>query len=75
MAEDSGVLVKQSMTKLKKMGFFIKEVQRMSLPGMLALTRRTTADLKLSNGEILPKGTHLSFSNTGVSRDLLKLAA
>lgn len=51
------------------MDSFIKEVQRMNPPSPVALPRLVTSNLKLSNGDVLPKGTCIGISNAGVTSD------
>ncbi|KAL3417887.1 hypothetical protein PVAG01_10897 [Phlyctema vagabunda] len=65
LAADGNKLVKTSMTKLRKMDSFMKESQRLSPPSTLAMMRMTTADLKLSEGLTLPKGTSVAVSANG----------
>ena len=69
LAADNGVLIKSSMTKLKKMDSFIKESQRMTPPNALSLTRLALEDITLSDGFFIPKGTYTAFSSLGISRD------
>ncbi|KIM93351.1 hypothetical protein OIDMADRAFT_35845 [Oidiodendron maius Zn] len=45
------------------------EVQRMNPPSPVALHRLVTSNLKLSNGDVLPKGTCIGISNAGVTSD------
>jgi cytochrome P450 len=69
LREDGGVLVKTSMTKLKKMDSFLKESQRMNPPNSLSLSRQTTSDITLSDGLYIPKGTYTAISSLGINYD------
>lgn len=67
---DGGVtrkLKKQSIPKLRKLDSFLKESQRFSPPGFVALDRLTTAPLKLSTGHTIPKGIHVAFPSYAIS--------
>ncbi|OCK94106.1 putative cytochrome P450 [Cenococcum geophilum 1.58] len=50
---------KASIASLRKMDSFLKESQRFRPPGLVTMNRQCEVDLKLSNGLVLPKGTHI----------------
>ncbi|KAF5854733.1 hypothetical protein ETB97_012679 [Aspergillus alliaceus] len=48
---------------------FLKESQRLNPPGELAFHRVVKHDLTLSDGLLLPKGTHICMASGPISRD------
>ncbi|KAM3081633.1 hypothetical protein ACMFMG_005087 [Clarireedia jacksonii] len=56
-------LKKSSLPKLKLLDSFLKESQRLGPPGHITSIRLTTADLHLSSGHTIPKGTRIGFNN------------
>jgi len=50
---------KASIAQLRKMDSFIKESQRFRPPGLVTMNRKCEVDITLSNGIVLPKGTHI----------------
>ncbi|KAG4440774.1 hypothetical protein IFR05_003761 [Cadophora sp. M221] len=69
LATDGGILLKTSMTKLRKMDSFIKECQRMNPPNAISLSRVATSNLTLSDGFYIPKGTCIAICSIGIYRD------
>ncbi|KAK2867855.1 hypothetical protein FQN49_003401 [Arthroderma sp. PD_2] len=69
LAETDGRLVKRNMAKLRKLDSFIKESQRLSPPGLVAMQRIVVSDITLSDGSLLPSGTAVGVPNWGVTRD------
>ncbi|KAM5431557.1 hypothetical protein McanMca71_004792 [Microsporum canis] len=69
LAETDGRLVKRNMAKLRKLDSFIKESQRLSPPGLVAMQRIVVSDITLSDGSLLPRGTAVGVPNWGVTRD------
>lgn len=66
--EDNGWARKDSMSKLKKMDSFMKEVQRMS-GNVTSFIRKVVKPIDLSDGTHLPVGTKLLAPQCGISRD------
>ncbi|KAF2260298.1 cytochrome P450 monooxygenase [Lojkania enalia] len=50
---------KGKIAALRKMDSFMKESQRIRPPGLVTLNRQVEQEVKLSNGLILPKGSHI----------------
>ncbi|KAK3394795.1 cytochrome P450 [Podospora didyma] len=59
-------LKKDSINKLRKLDSFMKESQRFNPPIYTSGTRICTADLALSTGHVLPKGTRICFPSYDV---------
>ncbi|KAG9258398.1 cytochrome P450 [Emericellopsis atlantica] len=59
-------LKKDSINKLRKLDSFMKESQRFNPPIYTSGTRICTADLQLSTGHKLPKGTRICFPSYDV---------
>ncbi|KAE8391145.1 cytochrome P450 [Aspergillus alliaceus] len=57
------------LNNLKLMDGFLKESQRLNPPGELAFHRVVKHDLTLSDGLLLPKGTHICMASGPISRD------
>jgi len=66
---DDGILVKQSMTKLKKMDSFMKESQRFNGTAALTLRRMTNETFQLSDGLEIPRGQSIAFNTYGTNMD------
>ncbi|KAL5362268.1 cytochrome P450 [Aspergillus floccosus] len=60
IAEDGGEYRKTTLTKMWDLDSFIKEVQRLNPPALLNFQRIVMRDLTLSDGTVLPRGTHLA---------------
>jgi hypothetical protein len=69
LAEGNGKFIKKSITKLWKLDSFIKESQRLSPPGLVAMRRLVMSDIHLSNGTVLPAGTSIAAPSWAVTRD------
>ncbi|RYP10388.1 hypothetical protein DL764_000722 [Monosporascus ibericus] len=62
--------VKPTLNKLRNLDSFIKESQRMNPPSLLAFNRLVQkAPLKLSDGMVLPPGTHFSVASDAILHD------
>ncbi|KAE8375461.1 cytochrome P450 [Aspergillus bertholletiae] len=60
---------KTTLNKMRKLDSFLKESQRINPPSLLAFNRVVGEDLTLSDGTILPKGTHFSMPSAAVLQD------
>ncbi|KAM5449476.1 putative ent-kaurene monooxygenase [Microsporum audouinii] len=60
---------KTTVTKLRKLDSFLKESQRMNPPSQLAFNRVVLSTLKLSDGTVLPAGTHFNIASDAMMRD------
>ncbi|KAF2835329.1 cytochrome P450 [Patellaria atrata CBS 101060] len=69
LAETGEKMTKVSMIKLRKLDSFIKESQRLSPPGLVAMRRLVMSHITLSDGTVLPKGTSIAVPSWGVTRD------
>ncbi|KAI0425478.1 cytochrome P450 monooxygenase [Xylaria sp. FL1042] len=65
---------KTTLVKLRKMDSFLKESQRMSPPSQLAFNRVVRERLELSDGTVLPVGTHFAMASDAIMHDKTKLA-
>ncbi|EFE32723.1 cytochrome P450 monooxygenase, putative [Trichophyton benhamiae CBS 112371] len=64
---------KTTLTKLRKLDSFLKESQRMNPPSQLAFNRVVRSTLKLSDGTVLPAGTHFNIASDAIMNDPAKL--
>ncbi|KAI1454028.1 cytochrome P450 monooxygenase [Annulohypoxylon moriforme] len=60
---------KTSLNKLRKMDSFMKESQRLNPPSLLAFNRIVRSPVKLSDGTLLPAGTHFSMAAHSLLHD------
>ncbi|KAI1423458.1 cytochrome P450 [Xylaria sp. FL1777] len=70
---ETGRWTKPTLAKLRRMDSFLKESQRMSPPSQLAFNRVVREKLKLSDGTVLPVGTHFAMASDAVMHDKSKL--
>ncbi|KAI0389232.1 cytochrome P450 monooxygenase [Xylariaceae sp. FL0594] len=68
LREDGG-WKKTTLNKMRKMDSFMKESQRMNPPSLLAFNRIVRSPITLSDGTVLPKGTHFSMASDEVMHD------
>ncbi|KAL2350324.1 cytochrome P450 [Cryomyces antarcticus] len=59
-AEEGSAWSKASIAKLRRMDSFLKESQRFRPPGLVTMNRQVEKEVKLSNGIVLPVGTHIA---------------
>ncbi|RAL12479.1 cytochrome P450 [Aspergillus homomorphus CBS 101889] len=69
VAEDGGQYQKTTLTKMWDLDSFIKEVQRLNPPALLSFQRIVMRDLSLSDGTVLPKGTHLAVPAADIAKE------
>ncbi|GIC94709.1 cytochrome P450 [Aspergillus udagawae] len=69
VAEDGGEYRKTTLTKMWDLDSFIKEVQRLNPPALLSFQRIVMRDLTLSDGTILPRGTHLAVPAADITKE------
>ncbi|RHZ63614.1 cytochrome P450 [Aspergillus thermomutatus] len=60
---------KTTLNKMRKLDSFLKESQRINPPSLLAFNRIVSEDLTLSDGTLLPKGTHFSMPSAAILQD------
>ncbi|KAI1176099.1 cytochrome p450 monooxygenase [Nemania sp. FL0916] len=68
-AGPGAILTKQSLFQMKKMDSFLREVQRINVPGLVSVNRMVLSPVKLSDGTILPKNTSIAVAADAVARD------
>ncbi|KAL4875194.1 cytochrome P450 [Aspergillus karnatakaensis] len=68
VAEDGGTYKKTTLTKMWELDSFIKESQRLNPPSLLSFQRIAMQDLTLSDGLILPRGTHLAVPAADITK-------
>ncbi|KAI1818687.1 cytochrome p450 monooxygenase [Poronia punctata] len=68
-AGPDAVLTKQSLFQMKKMDSFLREAQRMNVPGLVSVNRKVLQPVTLSDGTTLPKNTSLAVAADAVARD------
>ncbi|TVY81918.1 Ent-kaurene oxidase [Lachnellula suecica] len=70
VVKEEGGWAKTTLTKFRKMDSFFKESQRMSPASLLGFHRIVQTPLTLSDGTLLPTGTHLCVASEAISKDL-----
>ncbi|KAI9926545.1 hypothetical protein ASPWEDRAFT_119143 [Aspergillus wentii DTO 134E9] len=68
LREDGG-WKKTTLNKMRKLDSFLKESQRVNPPSLLAFNRIVSKDLTLSDGTVLPKGTHFGMPAAAILQD------
>ncbi|KAI2628694.1 cytochrome p450 monooxygenase [Hypoxylon sp. NC1633] len=64
-----GEFTKQSLYQMKKMDSFLREVQRLNVPGLVSVNRKVLQTVTLSDGTVLPTNTSIAVAADGVARD------
>ncbi|KAI1380479.1 cytochrome p450 monooxygenase [Hypoxylon crocopeplum] len=64
-----GQFTKQSLYQMKKMDSFLREVQRMNVPGLVSVNRKVLQPVTLSDGTVLPVNTSIAVAADSVARD------
>ncbi|OJD28723.1 cytochrome p450 [Diplodia corticola] len=64
-----GALTKQCLHDMVKLDSFLREVQRLSPPGLVSVNRKVLEPITLSNGQRLPVGTSIAFPADAINRD------
>ncbi|KAI0198018.1 cytochrome P450 [Astrocystis sublimbata] len=62
-------ITKEDLSRMWKLDSFMKEVQRFYPPSKLSTNRKIMKPFKLSSGETIPQGTHISFAGVPMSLD------
>ncbi|KAI1799845.1 cytochrome P450 [Daldinia bambusicola] len=60
---------KPQYLKLRRLGSFMRESQRMNPPTLLSMHRVLLQKVKLSDGTVLPKGAHISMPVNSIQND------
>lgn len=68
LAQEGG-WTKQALARLWKLDSFMKESQRLNPSTMITVKRKVLKDLRLHDGLVLPKGSHIAFASDGLNRD------
>ncbi|KAK4934460.1 hypothetical protein LTR10_024282 [Elasticomyces elasticus] len=69
LAANGGKMNKIALNSLVKFDSVMRESQRLNPSHAIAIGRMTTADLKLSDGEVVPRNTHFLFSSAAANKD------
>ncbi|KAF7519302.1 hypothetical protein G7054_g13136 [Neopestalotiopsis clavispora] len=64
-----GVFTSQSLKEMQKLDSFAKESQRLSSPDLTTFQRAATADITLSDGTFIPKGTKIDCATCSIHSD------
>ncbi|KAI0423509.1 cytochrome P450 [Xylaria sp. FL1042] len=67
---EGGSLMKLSLYRMKKMDSFLREVQRLSAPGLVSVNRKVLQPVTLSDGTRLPVNTSIAVAADAVARYL-----
>ncbi|KKK25809.1 hypothetical protein AOCH_002420 [Aspergillus ochraceoroseus] len=67
--DPQGHFSKESLASMMKLDSFIKESQRISAPDLSTFQRAATADLTLSDGTFIPKGTKIECATSSIHMD------
>ncbi|KEF63720.1 uncharacterized protein A1O9_01698 [Exophiala aquamarina CBS 119918] len=67
--DQNGYFTKDAVFEMKKLDSFIKESQRLRAPDMSTFQRAATADITLSDGFFIPKGTKLEIPTAAIQVD------
>ncbi|KAI0396351.1 cytochrome p450 monooxygenase [Xylariaceae sp. FL0594] len=68
-AGPSAIFTKQTLFQMKKLDSFLREVQRMNVPGLVSVNRKVLSPVTLSDGTALPKDISLAVAADAVARD------
>ncbi|KAF3761191.1 cytochrome P450 [Cryphonectria parasitica EP155] len=69
LSENDGVFTSKCLQSMKKLDSFLRETLRMTPASMASFQRKLLQDVRLSNGQVVPKGATIEIPAVAVNND------